>query len=48
MVIHGQQAEEVVLAPGDRLAGQLADGADLELLQVAPVVGAEASRPPGR
>ena len=36
MVVHGQQAEQVVVVLGDRLAGPvLVDRADLELLVIA-------------
>ena len=38
MVVHGDEAEEVVVGLGHRLGGPvLVDGADLELLEVAPV-----------
>src|SRR3954452_14218924 len=39
VVVHGEQAEEVVLGLRDRLRGPvLVDRSDLELLQVAPVL----------
>jgi hypothetical protein len=39
MVVHGEQAEEVILGLGDRLRGPvLVDVADLELLEIAPVL----------
>jgi hypothetical protein len=38
MVVHGDEAEQVVVALGHRLGGPvLVDGADLELLEIAPV-----------
>src|SRR5690606_15058090 len=38
MMVHGQQAEQVVICLSDRLGRPvLVDGTDLELLQVAPV-----------
>jgi hypothetical protein len=38
VVVHGDEAEEMVVRLGHRLRGPvLVDGADLELLEVAPV-----------
>jgi hypothetical protein len=39
VVVHRQQAEEVIVGLGHGLRGPvLVDGADLELLQIAPVL----------